>query len=102
MKFRNLIAVFVVVNLLLTTLAVEEEISTLSEGNNDEVPHKINLDENQKGEGKSNLVFSQDEKSFYYILVTKPLKGVDVSQFVVTVNSTEIDVKLVVSSKKKK
>ena len=40
-----------------------------------ENPHEITLSEDQKNEGKSKILFTQDPMSYYYILVTPPLEG---------------------------
>lgn len=36
-------------------------------------PHEITLSENQKNNGKSRIIFSQDPLNYFYILTTPPL-----------------------------
>ena len=63
-----------------------------------ETPHEITLSEDQKNEGKSKILFTQDPGSYFYILITPPLHGNTKDDFEFDINSKSFLVTTKVSS----
>ena len=102
MKFWYILAFFVI--FLKAFSANSDYLKFLSVSNGAlenyplEDPHEITLSEDQKNEGKSKILFTQDPGSYFYILITPPLHGNTKDDFEFDINSKSFLVTTKVSS----